>query len=118
MVVGTPSGISLAPEGGAHQSVTTPLIGLGQPGLTAFEPAFADELAAVMEWAFAHRQAEKGGAVYLRLSTRPVAQPVRTMTAHLREAVLSGGYWLREPALGAELAIVYTGVVEIGRAHV
>lgn len=111
MVVGTPSGVSLAPEGGAHQSVTTPLIGLGQPGLTAFEPAFADELAAIMEWSFAHMQAKKGGSVYLRLSTRPIAQPSRPMTEDLRDALLSGGYWLREPAPGAELAVVYTGVV-------
>lgn len=111
MVVGTPSGISLAPEGGAHQSVTTPLIGLGQPGLTAFEPAFADELAAIMEWAFAHMQAADGGSVYLRLSTRPIPQPERPMTAALRDAVLSGGYWLREPAPGAELAVAYAGVV-------
>ncbi|MDX9860176.1 MAG: transketolase [Rhodospirillales bacterium] len=111
MVVGTPSGISLAPEGGAHQSVTTPLIGLGQPGLTAFEPAFADELAAIMEWGFAHIQAPKGGSVYLRLSTRPIPQPSRPMTDDLRDALLSGGYWLREPTPGAELAVIYTGVV-------
>jgi len=111
MVIGTPSGISLAPEGGAHQSVTTPLIGLGQPGLTAFEPAFADELAAIMEWALAHMQADNGGSVYLRLSTRPIPQPARSMTATLRDAVLAGGYWLREPAPGAELAVAYAGVV-------
>lgn len=111
MVVGTPSGISLAAEGGAHQSITTPLIGLGQDGLSAFEPAFADELATVMEWAFAHMQAPHGGSVYLRLSTRPLAQPPRPMTEALRNAVLAGAYWLREPAPGSELAIVYTGVV-------
>jgi pyruvate dehydrogenase E1 component len=111
MVIGTPSGISLAPEGGAHQSVTTPLIGLGQPGLTAFEPAFADELAVLMEWGFGHMQAKKGGSVYLRLSTRPIRQPARPMTEDLRDAVLAGGYWLREPAPGADLAVVYTGVV-------
>ncbi|MCZ6634353.1 MAG: pyruvate dehydrogenase, partial [bacterium] len=50
MVVGTPSGITLAPEGGAHQSVMTPLIGMGQPGLMTFEPAYVDELAAIMVW--------------------------------------------------------------------
>ncbi|MBC8159050.1 MAG: transketolase [Alphaproteobacteria bacterium] len=111
MIVGTPSGISLAPEGGAHQSITTPLIGLGQDGLTAFEPAFADELAAIMEWGFGHMQADDGGAVYLRLSTHAIAQPDRPMTPDLRDQILSGGYWLREPAPGAELAIVYTGVV-------
>ena len=45
ILVGTPSGVALAPEGGAHQSMYTPLIGMGQPGLTAFEPAYVDELA-------------------------------------------------------------------------
>ena len=77
MVVATPSGITLAPEGGAHQSITTPLIGMSQPGLTAFEPAYADELAAILEWGFQHMQAEDGGSVYLRLSTRPIAQAER-----------------------------------------
>src|SRR6202046_3852465 len=48
LLVATPSGISLAPEGGAHQSIGTPLIGLGQPGLTMFEPAFVDELQAII----------------------------------------------------------------------
>ncbi|MDP9588700.1 UNVERIFIED_ORG: pyruvate dehydrogenase complex dehydrogenase (E1) component [Shinella zoogloeoides] len=50
MIVGTPSGVTLAPEGGAHQSITTPLIGMSQDGLAAFKPAFADELAVIMEW--------------------------------------------------------------------
>jgi hypothetical protein len=45
ILVATPSGITLAPEGGAHQSICTPLIGMSQDGLAAFEPAFADELA-------------------------------------------------------------------------
>ncbi len=44
LLVATPSGLTLAPEGGAHQSIGTPLIGIGQPGLTYFEPAFVDEL--------------------------------------------------------------------------
>ena len=118
MMVGTPSGITLAPEGGAHQSIVTPLIGIGQDGLTSFEPAFADELAALMEWGFAHMQAEDGGAVYLRLSTRPIQQPQRDF-ARLRHGVIAGGYWLRPPAPGAELAIVYTGAVapEAMQAH-
>src|SRR5207342_330654 len=70
IVVATPSGITLAPEGGAHQSVVTPLIGLGQPGLTAFEPAYADELAVLLRWALAEIQREDGESVYFRLSTR------------------------------------------------
>jgi pyruvate dehydrogenase E1 component len=111
MLVATPSGITLAPEGGAHQSIGTPLIGLAQDGLTAFEPAFVDELAVLMRWGFEHMQAPEGGAVYLRLSTRPVEQPRRRMTSELQEAIVSGGYWLTPPAPGAELAIVCQGAV-------
>ena len=81
ILVGTPSGVSLAPEGGAHQSVVTPLIGLGQSGLTAFEPAYVDELAAIFRWSFEHIQADDGGAVYLRLSTRSLNQPTRDLSA-------------------------------------
>ena len=81
ILVGTPSGITLAPEGGAHQSVYTPLIGMGQPGLTSFEPAYVDELCEILRWSFEHLQDEDGGAVYLRLSTRPLEQPVRALTA-------------------------------------
>ena len=77
MVVATPSGITLAPEGGAHQSIGTPLIGMAQAGLASFEPAFVDELAVLLRWGFAHLQAEEGGSVYLRLSTRPLEQPRR-----------------------------------------
>jgi len=108
LLVATPSGITLGPEGGAHQSINTPLIGMGQPGLTAYEPAFADELAAIMEWSFRHLQAENGGAVYLRLSTRKLHQPLRSSDAW-RENVLAGGYWLHEPK-GTE-AIAYMGAI-------
>jgi pyruvate dehydrogenase E1 component len=52
-----------------------------------------------------------GGSIYLRLSTRPVAQPARALSASLAEDVIAGGYWLRPPAPGSELAIVYSGVV-------
>ncbi|MDA0662996.1 MAG: transketolase, partial [Proteobacteria bacterium] len=111
MVVGTPAGITLAAEGGAHQSVNTPLVGMSMPGLSYFEPAFADELATVMEWGFRHMQDPDGGAVYLRLSTRSLVQPKRTLSAADKEAIVTGAYWLREPAAGAELAIVYAGAV-------
>ncbi len=60
IVVATPSGITLAPEGGAHQSVGEPLIGIAQPGLASFEPAFADELAVLLRWALAEIQREGG----------------------------------------------------------
>jgi pyruvate dehydrogenase E1 component len=108
LLAATPSGLTLGPEGGAHQSINTPLIGMGQPGLTAFEPAFADELAACMEWAFGHMQADSGGSVYLRLSTRGVAQPGRNGDAWRGDA-LKGGYWLHEPR-GTQ-AIAYMGAV-------
>jgi pyruvate dehydrogenase E1 component len=124
LLVGTPSGITLAPEGGAHQSVSTPLIGIAQDGLASFEPAFADELATIMAWAFDYMQRDgsgpsdsdwlrdrEGGSVYLRLSTRPVAQPARDIGLELREDIIAGGYWLKPPAPGAELAIVFTGAV-------
>lgn len=124
MVVGTPSGLALAPEGGAHQSIATPLIGMAQDGLAAFEPAFADELAVIMTWAFDYMQRSgdgtspiewlrdmEGGSVYLRLSTRAIEQPRREMDDALRNGIIAGGYWLREPAPGAELAIAYSGVV-------
>ena len=95
ILVATPSGITLAPEGGAHQSIATPLIGMAQDGLAAFEPAFVDELAAILAFAFDYIQRdgegeasernwlrdETGGSVYLRLSTRPIEQIKRAMTA-------------------------------------
>jgi pyruvate dehydrogenase E1 component len=111
MLVATPSGITLAPEGGAHQSITTPLIGIGQPGLTSFEPAFVDELQAIMEWGFAHLQAPDGGSVYLRLSTRPIEQPRREISTALRADLLAGAYWLRAPSPGSEVAVVAMGAV-------
>ena len=110
LLVATPSGVTLGPEGGAHQSINTPLIGMGQPGLTAFEPAFADELAACMEWAFEHMQADDGGSVYLRLTTRAITQ-VQRDNEDWRDGALKGGYWLRPPAEGAPLAIAFTGAL-------
>jgi pyruvate dehydrogenase E1 component len=111
ILVATPSGITLAPEGGAHQSVVEPLIGLSQPGLIGFEPAYADELAILLRWALAEIQEEGGESVYFRLSTRPVEQPEREVDASLAEAIIAGAYWLREPAPDAELAIAYCGAV-------
>jgi pyruvate dehydrogenase E1 component len=110
VLVATPSGLTLAPEGGAHQSINPPLIAMGQPGLTHFEPAYADELAAMLEWSFAHLQEADGGSVYLRLTTRSIEQPVRTDDGW-RQGCIDGGYWLRLPGPGAEAAIVAMGAV-------
>jgi pyruvate dehydrogenase E1 component len=111
ILVATPSGITLAPEGGAHQSIGEPLIGLAQPGLVSFEPAYADELAILLRWALEEIQQETGESVYFRLSTRPIEQPVRPTVSDLEEAIIAGAYWLREPGRGAELAIGYCGAV-------
>ncbi len=110
LLVATPSGLTLGPEGGAHQSINAPLIGMGQPGLTYYEPAYADEVALLMGHAFRHMQADDGGAVYLRLSTRSIAQAAREDDSWESGAV-KGGYWLKRPAPGAEAAIVATGAV-------
>jgi pyruvate dehydrogenase E1 component len=113
MVAATPSGITLAPEGGAHQSIATPLIGMAQDGLASFEPAFVDELAVIMRWGFEHMQREggEGGSVYLRLSTRPVEQPQRPMSAALHDEITEGAYWLRKPGPNCDIVIAYTGAV-------
>jgi len=126
ILVATPSGVSLAPEGGAHQSIATPLIGIAQDGLASFEPAFVDELAIILRWAFDYIQRggdsekekeqswlrdETGGSVYLRLSTRPLEQPKRTMDAPLARQIIDGGYWLRPPGPNCEIVIAYQGVL-------
>ena len=121
ILAATPSGVTLAPEGGAHQSIKTPLIGMGQDGLAAFEPAFVDELSVLMRWAFDYVQRSgtaglgtrdaAGGSVYLRLSTLPLDQPNRTIDDAFAEDVIEGGYWMRKPSPNAEVVIAYTGVV-------
>ena len=108
ILVATPSGVSLAGEGGAHQSIATPLIGMAQDGLVSFEPAYVDELAVLLRWAFDHMQRPAGSSVYFRLSTRVIAQPRRSLPA--AEAI-EGGYWVRRPGPNAETVIAYTGAV-------
>jgi pyruvate dehydrogenase E1 component len=110
LLVATPSGVTLGPEGGAHQSINPPLIALGQPGLRHYEPAFVDELAAMMEEAFRLIQAPDGESVYLRLTTRTLRQVERDGDGW-KAGALAGGYWLREPAPGAEAALVYSGAL-------
>jgi pyruvate dehydrogenase E1 component len=124
ILAATPSGLTLAPEGGAHQSIGTPLIGMAQDGLAAFEPAFVDELAVIMAWALAYIQQdgeappdsdwlrdEAGGSVYLRLTTRPIEQIARTMTPELRRDIIDGGYWLRKPGPNCQVVVAFSGAV-------
>ena len=114
---GTPSGITLSPEGGAHQSTVTPSLGLELPYLNSYEPCFALE----MEWILldALRQCcdrEQGRSTYLRLSTKPIDQRLLTPAlerlgeAELRRQVLAGGYRLIDKK-NAAAQIVTTGVM-------
>jgi pyruvate dehydrogenase E1 component len=100
---GTPAGVSLSPEGGAHQSTVTPSLGIELPGVRFYEPAFAHEVEWVLLDAIARcADREHGSSTYLRLSTKPVDQSLakqitsRVEPAELRESVLSGGYRLVE----------------------
>jgi pyruvate dehydrogenase E1 component len=111
LLVATPSGLTLAPEGGAHQSIHTPLIGMAQDKLSYFEPAYVDELVEIMRWSFDHMQRPDGGSVYLRLSTRPLDQPERTLRPDQVGEIIEGAYWQVEPRPGADLALVYAGAV-------
>ncbi|RWM38718.1 transketolase [Mesorhizobium sp.] len=125
IIAATPSGITLAPEGGAHQSIATPLIGMAQDGLASFEPAFVDELATILRFSFDYMQRSGdtepdavtwlrdavGGAVYLRLSTRPIEQPRRIIDAGLAEDMINGGYWMRKPGPNPQIVIAYTGAI-------
>jgi pyruvate dehydrogenase E1 component len=125
VLAATPSGVTLAPEGGAHQSIATPLIGMAQDGLASFEPGFVDELAVMVRWSFEYIQRSgetepdrtswlrdaTGGSVYLRLSTRSIEQPKREISPDLQEAILNGGYWMRKPGPNAQIVVAYTGAV-------
>jgi pyruvate dehydrogenase E1 component len=117
ILVGTPSGVTLAPEGGAHQSVITPSVGLEQPGCVAWEPAFGADL----EWALLHalgRLGRPGGtSAYFRLTTRPVDQTLAAVpddTAgreRRRLDVVAGGYPLRRADRPPAVVLVGMGAV-------
>jgi pyruvate dehydrogenase E1 component len=117
ILVGTPSGVTLAPEGGAHQSIITPSIGVEQPGCVAWEPAFGQDL----EWTLLHalgRLGRPGGSsAYFRLSTRPIDQALAAVPSDpaereaRRRDVLAGGYRLRQAARPPAVILVGMGVV-------
>ena len=108
LLVSTPSGITLAPEGGQHQSINTPLIGMAADRLASYEPAYADELAILLRHALVHMQAPDGSAAWLRLSTRQLDQPTRTLDP---AAVIAGAHWVVPPGEGAPIALAYQGPV-------
>ena len=114
--------MTLAPEGGAHQSIKTPLIGMGQDVLSSFEPAFVDELAILLRFGFAHVQRRgdaepdpatwlpdaAGGSSYFRLSTRSLEQPAREIAPATAEDMIAGAHWLRRPGSNAEVVVATT----------
>ena len=118
ILVGTPSGVTLAPEGGAHQSITTPSIGLEQPGCVAWEPAFAQDL----EWCFLHAMSQVGvpggTSAYFRLSTRPLDPGLArlpeepALLERRRRQAIAGGYRLTSHDLAAEqVTLVGVGAI-------
>jgi pyruvate dehydrogenase E1 component len=108
LLVSTPSGITLAPEGGQHQSINTPLIGMAADRLASFEPAYVDELGILLRHAFEHMQRPDGSAVWLRLSTRTLDQKDRVLDP---AAVIAGAHWIVRPAEGARIALAYQGPI-------
>jgi pyruvate dehydrogenase E1 component len=99
IVVGTPSGITLAPEGGAHQSIITGSIGVELPGLAAYEPCFGQELEWILLAGLKNLQT-RANSTYLRLTSKPVDQSLLTVPPeagareHLRGQVIRGAYRL------------------------
>lgn len=117
ILIGTPSGVTLAPEGGAHQSITTPSIGLEQPGCTAWEPAFAQDLEWCLLSALANLGKPGGGSAYFRLSTRPIDQNLACLPndPDLRERrrrhVLAGAYRITTAPEPEQITLVGMGAV-------
>ncbi|WP_408055540.1 transketolase-like TK C-terminal-containing protein [Streptomyces radicis] len=116
ILVGTPSGVTLAPEGGAHQSITTPSLGIEQPGCVTYEPAFALDAEWCLRAALAGLGKPDGSSAYLRLSTRPVDQSLAAVPTdpaareRRRHQVTAGGYVLRRRERPA-LAVVAMGAL-------
>ncbi|MCZ4536588.1 pyruvate dehydrogenase [Gordonia terrae] len=116
ILVGTPSGVTLAAEGGAHQSITTPSIGLEQPGCVTYEPAFALDVEWILLSCIARLGRPDGTSSYLRLSTRPVDQRLADVPAdpaareRRRRHAVAGGYLLRR-ASSPQITLVGMGAV-------
>jgi pyruvate dehydrogenase E1 component len=117
ILVGTPSGVTLAPEGGAHQSITTPSIGIEQPGCVTYEPAFAIDTEWCLLASLGRLGRPDGSSAYLRLSTRPVSQKLAGMPAdpaareRRRRQVVAGAYPLRHATKPAVTIAVMGAVV-------
>ncbi|MFD6896977.1 pyruvate dehydrogenase [Rhodococcus sp. NPDC060086] len=116
ILVGTPSGVTLAAEGGAHQSIKTPSIGLEQPGCISYEPGFAIDVEWTLLASLARLGRPDGTSAYLRLSTRPVDQTLAAVPSdpaareRRRRQVVAGGYPIRRRD-NAQVTIVAMGAM-------
>ncbi|MFF3371905.1 pyruvate dehydrogenase [Streptomyces sp. NPDC002680] len=101
ILVGTPSGVTLASEGGAHQSITTPSLGIEQPGCVSYEPAFGIDTEWCLLASLSNLGKPDGSSAYLRLSTRPVDQSLAAVPAdpaareRRRRQTVAGAYVIR-----------------------
>ncbi len=117
ILVGTPAGVTLAPEGGAHQSIITPSVGLEQPRCVAWEPAWGQDLEWILLHALGRLGREDGSSSYLRLSTRPLEQSLARVPRDpagrelRRRQVLAGGYRLREGPRPPAVTLVGMGAI-------
>jgi pyruvate dehydrogenase E1 component len=117
ILVGTPSGVTLAPEGGAHQSIITPSVGIEQPRCIAWEPAFGQDL----EWTLLHALSRlgrpDGTSSYFRLTTRPIDQALAAVPGdpdereERRRRALAGGYRIRTAASAPAITLVGVGAL-------
>ena len=111
ILVGTPSGVTLSHEGGAHQSIITPNIGISQPNLAYYEPSYADELEFLFFWGLEYIQKEEGSSIYFRLSTKKLIQPERKLSKKDKQDIIMGCYWLHKPETSTSIILICTGVI-------
>ena len=117
ILVGTPSGVTLAPEGGAHQSIITPSVGMEQPRCIAWEPAFGQDLEWTLLRALSLLGRPGGTSSYFRLSTRPIDQRLAAVPddpaarEERRALALAGGYPLRRSGGAPRLTLVGVGAI-------
>lgn len=117
ILVGTPSGVSLAAEGGAHQSIKTPSIGLEQPGCISYEPAFAIDVEWTLLSCISRLGRPDGSSSYVRLSTRPVNQTLASVPddaaarERRRKQVVAGAYILRRASGVPQVTVVGMGAM-------
>jgi pyruvate dehydrogenase E1 component len=117
IVAGTPAGITLSSEGGAHQSSITPSVGLELPGIVQTEPTYARALEWLLLEGVRDLSEVSGSSLYIRMSTRPIDQsPIddagrRIGETELRRQIVAGGYRLVEPGSGETLIVAASGPV-------